>query len=145
MEDSVSRGSREASVALPPHTIKTGGRIVKGSSPVLSIRLDRATASVSETITANVKYSNVTTTTAVILYGGVHYFYVRATSSTGGVVFDSWPYPPGASLVANSRRLAPGETISGSIGFRVDEPGTYAVVAYLGDRETPSVNLVVTR
>lgn len=138
-----SLGARETSVTLPPHTVRTGGRVVKGSRPVLSIRLDREKHSVDETITARVSYSNPTSSAAVILYGGDHLFNVRVRTPSGNAVFDP-TNTPNASYVSAAKVLVPGERVSRAVGFRLRERGDYTIVAYQ-DIETPPVRFMVGR
>lgn len=138
-------GSLEASVALPARTtLNIGGKQLRGGA-TLTLRLPAASASVGETVTASVTYSNPSTSTAVIEAPGGSFYNVRVTSADGRVVFDSWPYPVGAKLPAKIEQLPQGETMSGTVNFSLKNPGTYGVVAYLNGPTTPPVTLTVSQ
>ena len=137
-------GSLETSIALPASgTVRVSGKTVRGGA-TLSLQLPDATASVNETVTARVGYSNPSTSTAVILAPGGSFYNVRVTSSDGRVVFDSWPWPAAAGLPPVFKQLAPGASMSGSVSFSLKNPGTYGVVAYLNGPATPPVSLTVS-
>ena len=131
------------SVKLPPQGVSENLKPIPGGA-TLSLRLATVTASVNETVTAKVTYSNPTSSTVVVLAPGGAFYNVRVTSADGTVVFDSWPYPQGARLPLLVKKLLPGKSMSGRVSFALRSPGTYAVVAYLNGPATPPVTLTVS-
>ena len=111
---------------------------------LLSLHVHPVVAAAGETITASVKYTNVSTQTVLVLAPGGAYYNVRVTQK-GKVVFDSFPFPPGASLPPDLKGLAPGATMSGDVRFRLSRLGTYEAVAYLNGLTTPPVRVVIWR
>jgi hypothetical protein len=111
---------------------------------LLSLHVHPVVASAGETITATVKYTNVSTQTALVVAPGGAYYNVRVTSN-GKAVFDSFPFPPDASLPPSTKGLAPGATMSGVVSFSLRRLGTYEAVAYLNGLTTPPVRVVIWR
>lgn len=127
-------GSADASITAPAGT------------PVLSLHIEPVVASVNETISAKVIYTNVSSWAVEVVAAGGAFYNVRVMSSEGEVVFDSFPYPPNARLPRAMMKLAPGATSSGVVRFRLKEPGRYAAVAYTTNGlTTPKVTIVVSR
>ena len=137
-------GCRSAVRSRPTLGSSDSSITASAGSPVLALHVHPVVASAGETITASVKYTNVSTQTVLVLAPGGAYYNVRVTLM-GKVVFDSFPFPPGASLPPSMEGLAPGATMSGTVHFRLRRLGTYQAVAYLNGLTTPPVRVVVWR
>lgn len=147
--ESAYHGSADASVTLNGMGEMTlaNGQILR-SKAVMSLHIDPVAASVNETISATVSYTNRTKKIAVVEAAGGAFYNVRVTNPAGSVVFDSFPYAKNLPLPLAVKTLAPGATMSQVVKFRLREPGRYSAVAYTTvgtEQETPPVTIAVSK
>jgi hypothetical protein len=111
---------------------------------VLSLRVDPTTASVGETLTATVAYTNTSTRTIEVVGPAGLFYNVSVASADGRVVFDSVRVPKTGPMPRVGFNLAAGATTSGVVPLALQEPGRYSAAAYtLSGLKTPGVTVTI--